>query len=141
MQQVGDGVLLVGPAELLEAAASRLGHLAVTPCADGAVAFEAYAKALREGPAPRLVVTELAVDRIGGASLVRAMRALERAWGARPTATLLYAGQAADADLKAFIAEVGQTVHLERPVQMPIPDQAARLQAAVDRLLAQLKGG
>ncbi|MEZ4468622.1 MAG: hypothetical protein R3F43_30330 [bacterium] len=87
------------------------------------------------------MVTELEVERISGASLVRAMRALERASGARPTAALFYAGRAADAGLKTLISELGQTVHLDRPVQAPVADQAARLQIAIDRLLAQLKGG
>lgn len=134
-------VLLAGPGDLLEAAKAQLTHLDLTCATDGAALFEAFVGAARAGQAPQLVVVELALERMSGMGVVRAMRATERAWSRRPTAVLLYAARPADAELKAFLAEVGQAVHLERPIHVPIADQVARLQTALDRLLAQLKGG
>lgn len=133
-------VLLAGPSELVEAATLRLGHLDLTCVTDGAALFQAYVADAKAGKAPALVVTELALESISGQGVVQAMRAVERAWSKRPTAVLLYAARSADPELKAFIASVGQTVHLERPAQAPAADQAARLQIAVDRLLTQLRG-
>lgn len=133
-------VLLAGPAPLLEAATSRLGHLDLTCAADGAALFETFVTEARAARSPALVVIDLHLERISGPGVIQAIRAVERAWSRRPTPILIYAAQPADAELKAFIASVGQTVHLERPGQAPVVDQAARLQVAVDRLLTQLRG-
>ena len=120
-------VLLAGPGDLLEVATTRLGHLDLTCSPDGAALFEAFVADAHAGRSPALVVLELTLDRISGQGVIQAMRAVERAWSRRPTPVLIYAARSADAELKAFIASVGQTVHLERPGHAPVVAPLKRL--------------
>lgn len=139
------GILLAdaaGLADVGSAAAERVGGLPeVMAVTDGAAAVRRFIKEVREGRAPALLVVDDPLPYIGGRGVVRAMRAIERGMGLTPTAVLLYSAQPADEELKGFLKEVGRAVHLVRPLEQPIAEQARRFALASQRLLAQVQKG
>jgi CheY-like chemotaxis protein len=134
---LADAVGLAAPAQ---AAAAQLGGMPpVVAVADGALAVGRFVEAARGGTPPALVVVDDALPRVGGRGVVRAIRAVERGLGLAPTAVLLYSAAPADEDIRLFLREVGRAVHLQRPAEHPLAEQARRFALASQRLLAQLQ--
>ncbi len=104
--------------------------------ADGRDAVEAFARMARAGAPPVLVVVDEDVPRIEGRNVLRAIRAIERAFGLSATAALVYSSQPADAGMKGFLSEIGRAVHLVRPVDQPPAEQARRFVLASRKLIS-----
>lgn len=137
-------ILVAQSDALLEAAQPLIGALDDAPdvvaIKDGPRCVVACAKLLHAQKPPLLVVLDDDMARIDGPASARALRAMERAFDAAPTAILFYASQAADPNRKALLAELGRAVHLQRKDADPIDAQARRLAKATAKLLAQVRG-
>ncbi len=107
---------------------------------DGAKGIGAFTKLASAGAPPVLVVLDEALPRISGRATARAIRAVERACDLPPTAILVYSEGAADADLKAFLAEVTRAVQMPRKPSASPEERQRRIGTAIQRLLAQVRG-
>ena len=137
-------ILVAQSDALLAAAQPLIGALDDAPdvvvIKDGPRCVVACAKLLQAQKPPLLVVLDDELARIDGPATARALRAMERAFGAQPTAILFYASEPADANRKALLSELGRAVHLQRKDADPIDAQARRLTKATAKLLAQVRG-
>lgn len=135
-------ILLADDAGLAEATLALIAKVPNAPeivaVADGRAAMVAYTKMIASGRPPALIVVDTELPRIGGLGVLRACRAVERAFGHPAVAAMIYAPVAADASMKAFLAEVGRAVHLARPADQPIGEQARRCLLAARKLMAQV---
>lgn len=135
-------ILLADNAGLAEAAFTILERVPDAPelvaISDGMEATVAFTKMAAGGRPPGLIAVDEVMPRIGGRGLIRAFRAIERAFNQPPAAVLIYSSIPADASMKAFLAEVGRAVHLVRPMDQPITEQARRFVLATRKLLAQV---
>lgn len=131
-------LLLAGPEPLRNAVGGQLAGCAVKVLAGGADLVGEYARCLRGGAPPTMIISDLALDQIDGRSTIRGIRAVERGLDAAPVPILAYAACRADEELTAFIQQMGHVVHLNRPQSAPPADQVSRLERALDRLLKQL---
>ncbi|MCB9525862.1 MAG: hypothetical protein H6702_21170 [Myxococcales bacterium] len=137
-------LLLVDDAGLAEPGSALLQRLQDAPelvaVTDGMAGVERFTQLVARGTPPLLVVVDEVLPRIAGRNVLRAIRAVERAFGLQPTAALLYASAPADESMKAFLSEVGRAVHLVRPADQPIQEQARRFVLASRKLLSQVRG-
>ena len=131
-------VLLAGPADLRAAVGSSLAGCGVSAVTGGATLVGEYARCLRAGTPPAMIVSELALDEVDGRTAIRGIRAVERGLGMPPVPILAYAACRADDELSSFLQQMGHVVHLNRPSSAAVDDQARRLDQALERLLEQL---
>jgi len=110
-------------------------------CDDGFRALSVFTKLQRSGQPPSLVILDMHMPRIGGATTALAMRAVERGLRAPTAPILFYTVDVADEQLKGLLGRVGRAVHLQKAGDARVEEQARRLVVAVERLLAQLRGG
>lgn len=131
-------VLFAGPETLRSAVGAQLAGCAVTALAGGADLVGEYARCLRSGKPPTMIISELALDQVDGRTAIRGIRAVERGLQAPPVPILAYAACRADDELAGFIQKMGHVVHLNRPQGAAPADQINRLERALERLLEQL---
>lgn len=123
------------------AAARTAGMPPVQPFTDGAAAIHHFVQLSRRQERLSLLVVDELLPYVGGRGVVRAVRAVERAFGQPPVPVVLYSGQRADEDTKAFLAEVGRAIHLTRPPGQDTQALAQRFVIASQQLLAKLQQG
>jgi len=107
---------------------------------DGAKCLGAFVKLLHAGKGPLLLILDDPLPRIGGRGTALAVRAIERAVDAKPTAILFYSDGPSNDELKAVLSNVTRAVHLQRKPSLSEEDQAKRFANAIGRLLAQVRG-
>lgn len=100
---------------------------------DGSEAVEVAARALRERRPVSLAVIDLMMPRLNGLQVAVAMRAVERAFGARPAPVLFLSSRRLDASLQPLLAEISPAYYLNKGAGdgRPLAERLAEVLAAV----------
>lgn len=112
----------------------------VVACEDGGQFLTHYTRLVRAGQAPRLCIFDPRLGGLPALAVGLGVRAVERGLGLPPTPLLLHTAEAATDDIRQLLGRVGRAVHLQRPADLPVEEQARRLGIAIEKLLAQLGG-
>ena len=135
-------ILLADNAGLADAVFMLLERMSNAPelvaISDGMEATVAFTKMIASGRPPAIVVLDESIPRITGRAMVRTFRSIERAFSQPSTPVLLYSSSPADASMKSFLSEVGRAVHLARPIDKPMEEQARRFVLATRKLISQV---
>ena len=107
---------------------------------DGVRALTAFVKLLRVRQPPLLVVLDASHDRLPAARAARAMRAVERGFGVDAVPALFYTQDPADESMRGDLAQLGRAVHLQRPADATLAEQAIRMTKAISKLLQKVRG-
>ena len=107
---------------------------------DGARGLTAFVKLLRVRQPPLLVVLDASHERLPGTRAARAMRAVERGFEMEAVPILFYTAGAADESMRGALAQLGRAVHLKRPDDVSMAEQAVRMTKAIVKLLQKVRG-